>query len=144
MSCRGLLRADLSGPIVPVRMNSNGYPFLSRRQVSERIEADPTFMAECMAIIEERHQRRVAGAAEAMGWMASDATKATKLAAKIASARRRTRGHFSDDVAPARDGRSSRWVIAPAVCGVRTRHERGHRGCSRRGREQQPHAFRPR
>jgi hypothetical protein len=66
-------------------MNSNGYPFLSRRQILERIEADPSFAAECFAILQDRHERRGAGGTESMGWMASHAARATALAAKLAS-----------------------------------------------------------
>jgi hypothetical protein len=70
----------------PLWMNPNGYPFLSRRQIAERIHSDPAFAVECVAILQERHERRgSAGGVESMGWMASQAAKAVKLAAKLAS-----------------------------------------------------------
>ncbi len=66
-------------------MSTNGYPFTTRRQVLERIASDPTFVVECVAILEDRYQRRASGPGESMGWMASHAAKASGLAAKIAA-----------------------------------------------------------
>ena len=65
-------------------MNSNGYPFMTRRQILERIDAETAFAVECVAIIQGRHERRDA-AGESSGWMASHAAKAIKIAAKLAS-----------------------------------------------------------
>ncbi len=66
-------------------MNPNGYPFMTRRQILERLEADLAFAAECIAILQGRHERRRAGGTESMGWMASHTSKATALAAKVAA-----------------------------------------------------------
>jgi hypothetical protein len=66
-------------------MNPNAYPFTTRRQIVERIESEPSFAGECIAILQDRHDRRAAGAGESMGWMASHASMATKLAAKLAA-----------------------------------------------------------
>jgi hypothetical protein len=65
-------------------MNANGYPFLTRRQILERIDAEPSFATECVAILQDRHERRSAGNSS-MGWMASHAARATELATKIAT-----------------------------------------------------------
>jgi hypothetical protein len=67
-------------------MSPNGYPFLSRRQILQRIDADPLFAVECVAILQERHERRTRGASTgSIGWMASHTARAVKLAAKLAS-----------------------------------------------------------
>jgi hypothetical protein len=66
-------------------MNPNAYPFTTRRQIVERVESDPSFAGECIAILQDRHDRRAAAAGESMGWMASHASTATKLAARLAS-----------------------------------------------------------
>jgi hypothetical protein len=71
--------------LVPRGMSPNAYPFTTRRQILERIEAEPSFATECIAILQERHDRRGAGGNESMGWMASHASAATKLAARLAS-----------------------------------------------------------
>lgn len=55
-------------------MSSNGYPFTSRRQILERIAAEPPFAHECVSIIEERK-----------GWMASHRARASKLVARMAA-----------------------------------------------------------
>lgn len=65
-------------------MNPNGYPFLTRRQILEKIQADPEFVADCMGILQQRHEARGVGTTS-MGWMASHASKATALAAKVAA-----------------------------------------------------------
>jgi hypothetical protein len=74
-------------------MSPNGYPFLSRRQIVERIESDPSFAGECIAILQDRHDRRGAAAGESMGWMASHASMATKLAARLASGEATEKDH---------------------------------------------------
>jgi hypothetical protein len=58
---------------------------MTRRQILERIEAEPPFAAECVTILQGRHERRDATVGEGMGWMASHASKATALATKLAS-----------------------------------------------------------
>ena len=55
-------------------MNTNGYPFTSRRQILERISTDATFAVSCVSIIEERK-----------GWMASHRARASKLVARLAA-----------------------------------------------------------
>jgi len=66
-------------------MTTNGYPFLSRKQVLERIASDPAFVVECVAILQDRYARRAALAGEAAGWTASHVSRAIALAAKLAS-----------------------------------------------------------
>jgi hypothetical protein len=65
-------------------MNPNGYPFLSRRQILEKIAADSEFASDCIGILQDRYARRAEGG-PGMGWMASHAATATKLAAKVAA-----------------------------------------------------------
>jgi hypothetical protein len=64
-------------------MSSNGYPFLSRRQIRERIASEPAFVVQCFAILKERYERRAALTGESAGWMASHASRATTLAMKL-------------------------------------------------------------
>lgn len=54
--------------------SSNGYPFMSRRRVLERIAAEPAFAVECVRMIDSRN-----------GWMVSHRAAASKLVAKIAA-----------------------------------------------------------
>jgi hypothetical protein len=65
-------------------MNPNGYPFMTRRQILEKIAADSEFASDCIGILQDRYARRAEGG-PSMGWMASHAATATKLAAKVAS-----------------------------------------------------------
>jgi len=69
---------------VEIPMSTNGYPFLSRKQILGRL-AEPAFAATCVAILQDRYERRAALPGEAAGWMASHAATATKIAAKIAA-----------------------------------------------------------
>jgi len=86
MRSAGKMLAQVIGPSTyACGMNANGYPFMTRRQILARIEADPAFAVECVTIVQERHERRGVGTGESMGWMASHAAKATKLGAKLAS-----------------------------------------------------------
>jgi hypothetical protein len=57
---------------------------MSRRAVLEKIATDRAFAAECIAILQARHEARGAGTSS-MGWMASHASKAVVLAAKVAT-----------------------------------------------------------
>ncbi len=54
-------------------MSSNGYPFVTKNEVSQRIASEPAFALECVRLVDERR-----------GWMASHKARAAKLAAKIA------------------------------------------------------------
>jgi hypothetical protein len=65
-------------------MSTNLYPFLSKREILEKIESEPAFAGECVAILQDRYDRRRPGESAA-GWMASHASTATKLAARLAS-----------------------------------------------------------
>lgn len=53
---------------------SNGYPFISKRAVTERIASESAFALECVRLVDERR-----------GWMASHKTRASKVVAKIAA-----------------------------------------------------------
>lgn len=53
-------------------MSNNGYPFISRKQVVERLVSDPAFVIESMRLIDGK-------------WMASHKTRASKVIAKIAT-----------------------------------------------------------
>ena len=57
---------------VRIRMSTNGYPFLSRRQILARIASDAAFAIECVRLIESRH-----------AWMASHRAAAAKLIARL-------------------------------------------------------------
>jgi hypothetical protein len=57
-------------------MNPNGYPFMTPRQISERINSDAGFAVECVAILQERHDRRgTAGSTASMGERSSHLAK---------------------------------------------------------------------
>ena len=73
---------------VEIPMSTNGYPFLSRKQILGRL-AEPAFAATCVAILQDRYERRAALPGEAAGWMASHAATATKIAAGEASEKER-------------------------------------------------------
>ncbi len=53
-------------------MSTNGYPFVSRAQITARIATEPEFAIECVRVIDARH-----------GWMVSHRPAATKLIAKL-------------------------------------------------------------
>lgn len=53
---------------------SNGYPFMSRRAVAEKITSEPSFALECVRLVDERQ-----------GWMASHKVRAGKVLARIAA-----------------------------------------------------------
>lgn len=53
---------------------SNGYPFMSKRAVAEKITSEPAFALECVRLVDERR-----------GWMASHKVRAGKVLAKIAA-----------------------------------------------------------
>lgn len=53
-------------------MSNNGYPFISRKQVVERLASEPAFVIECVRLIDAK-------------WMASHKTRASKVIAKIAA-----------------------------------------------------------
>lgn len=53
-------------------MSSNGYPFMSKRTVTEKITSEPAFVIECVRLIDGK-------------WMASHKTRASKVVAKIAA-----------------------------------------------------------
>jgi len=57
-------------------MNSNAYPFTTRRQILERIETDPSFVSACFAMLQDRHERRSVGRAESMGWIRTESRRA--------------------------------------------------------------------
>jgi len=62
--------------------STNGYPFATRREILAKIATDRGFVAECMATLQARYEARGAGTSS-MGWMASHASKAIALAAKV-------------------------------------------------------------
>jgi hypothetical protein len=35
-------------------MNPNAYPFTTRRQILERIESEPAFATQCVAVLQDR------------------------------------------------------------------------------------------
>lgn len=53
-------------------MSNNGYPFISRKQVAERLASEPAFVIECMLLLDGK-------------WMASHKVRAGKVLAKIAA-----------------------------------------------------------
>lgn len=70
----------------PVRTSAVAYPFLTRREIAARVEADAAFAAECALVLEARTQQRAAGGAPAgkpWGWMSSERVVAGGLVAKV-------------------------------------------------------------
>lgn len=65
-------------------MPGMAYPFLTKKQLRDRIAADRDFAIECVAIMQARHERRNAGTGSC-GWMSSQAMVASKLARRIAA-----------------------------------------------------------
>ena len=62
----------------------SGYPFVTRRELQARLQADATFMMECAAVLQARTEQRAAGAApvgKAWGWMSSERVIAGRLTA---------------------------------------------------------------
>lgn len=67
---------------------NNSYPFTTKRDIVKKLQSgDRKIIAEFMKVMQERHERRLAGDAGtgACGWMASQASTASKLAKKILS-----------------------------------------------------------
>jgi hypothetical protein len=52
-------------------MSSNGYPFVTKNEVAKRIASEPTFVIECIKILDGK-------------WMASHKVRAGKLVARVA------------------------------------------------------------
>lgn len=72
----------------PVRTPSVAYPFLSRREIAARVEADSGFAGECALVLEARTQQRAAGSAPTgrpWGWMSSERVVAGRLVVKLRS-----------------------------------------------------------
>jgi hypothetical protein len=70
----------------PVRTPATAYPFLTRREIAARIDADPAFAAKCALVLESRTQQRAAGAApvgKPWGWMSSERVTAGRLVVKL-------------------------------------------------------------
>lgn len=65
-------------------MPGMAYPFLTKKQICERITADRNFALKCVAIMQARHEGRAAGTGSC-GWMSSQAATASKLAKRIAA-----------------------------------------------------------
>jgi len=67
--------------------NGSTYPFISKAQIAERIETDADFARQCILIIQDRHQRRLAGTAHGprCGWMSSHASLGPRLAGLVAA-----------------------------------------------------------
>lgn len=68
---------DLLIVAVPASMlgkASNGYPFVSRRDVAQRIASEPSFAAECIRALDAGSK-----------WMASHRSRAAKLVARLAT-----------------------------------------------------------
>ncbi len=62
-------------------MNAGRYPFLSKREIRQGLDAGSAFAIDCVAIMHERTRRRVAGEAKSGGWMSSETAVAIRLAA---------------------------------------------------------------
>lgn len=70
----------------PARTPAVAYPFLTRREIAARIDADSAFAAECALVLESRTQQRAAGAApvgKPWGWMSSERVIAGRLVVKL-------------------------------------------------------------
>lgn len=63
--------------------STNGYPFLSKRAVAERIRTDRAFAVEAFKILLSRTEQRAAGAQGSSGFMASHGLVVRKLAAAL-------------------------------------------------------------
>ena len=67
--------------------SSNAFPFVSRREVRSRIAEDEAYALECVATIQRRHERRLAGESvtRPCGWMSSHSSIGPELAVKTAN-----------------------------------------------------------
>jgi len=65
-------------------MTGNGYPFVTRRQVLERLDRDPEFVRACVAILHRRYLDRAILSPPA-GWMSSHKKAGEGIHAKLAS-----------------------------------------------------------
>lgn len=69
-------------------MNKNSYPFMSKRQISERVAADSDFALMCLVILHDRQTSfeqatRSTKDRNHRGFMSSHAVNGTKLAEKV-------------------------------------------------------------
>jgi hypothetical protein len=72
--------------VAPVRTTAVAYPFLTRREIAARIDADAAFAGECALVLEARAQQRAAGespAGKPWGWMSSERVVAGRLVVKF-------------------------------------------------------------
>ena len=46
--------ASAASVSVGAGMNPNAYPFTTRRQILERIESEPAFATQCVAVLQDR------------------------------------------------------------------------------------------
>jgi hypothetical protein len=65
-------------------MTGNGYPFVTRRQVLERLDRDPAFVRSCVEILHRRYLERALLPPPA-GWMSSHKKAGEGIYAKLAS-----------------------------------------------------------
>jgi hypothetical protein len=56
------------------------YPFVTKRQILERLDNEPGYVVECLGVLAERHAQKSPG----MGFMSSHSATALKLVAKVA------------------------------------------------------------
>jgi hypothetical protein len=71
-------------------MSNNGYPFLTKAQIVEKIDADDDFVRECVLVMhslqtEEEQETKSTKSRNRAGWMASHAVKGTEYATKLAA-----------------------------------------------------------
>ncbi len=67
---------------------SNGYPFQTKREIKERIQADPDFAQECLLVIYQRQTDDEVAAKDTkwknkMGFMSSHAVHGTRIAEAV-------------------------------------------------------------
>jgi hypothetical protein len=70
-------------------MANNNYPFMTKRQIAERIDSDPEFVKECVLVMQARQTQDEQEVRETKhknrrGWMSSHAVNGGKLADKLA------------------------------------------------------------
>ncbi len=75
---------------VTTMKTTNSYPFLSKKQIADRLESDAAFVLECLQIIQARqteHEKATLTTKDRnhRGWMSSHAVNGGKLAVKAAT-----------------------------------------------------------
>ncbi len=71
-------------------MNSNNYPFLTKKQIKDQIATDDDFVVQCLTVMHSRQTEHEVDSKTTKdrnkrGWMSSHAVRGTEMAIKVAS-----------------------------------------------------------